>query len=145
MAGSPHPAALTGRRPGVCHVQERIGAGAMGEVYRARDTHLGRDVALKALPSAFATDPERLARVEREARVLASLNHPNIATIHGVEQSGEAGDTAVRALVMELVEGPTLSDRLGRGALPVREALAIAGRLPTPWRRPMRRGSCIAT
>src|SRR5690348_15773394 len=89
----------------------------MGEVYRARDSKLGRDVAIKILPPAFATDANRMARFEREARVLASLNHPNIAQIYGVEE---------RALVMELVEGPTLADRNASGALPVSEALGIA-------------------
>jgi len=75
-----------GRRLGVYRVQERIGAGGMGEVYRARDTRLGRDVAIKILPSVFTSDPERLARFEREARVLAALNHPNIAAIYGLEE-----------------------------------------------------------
>ena len=110
-----------GRRLGVYQVQERIGAGAMGEVYRARDTRLGRDVAIKILPAIFTSDPERLARFEREARVLASLNHPNIATIHGVEE----GD-GVPALVMELVDGETLAGRIARGPLRIAEALAIA-------------------
>ena len=96
----------------------------MGEVYRARDTKLNRDVALKVLPDSFANDPDRLARFEREAQVLASLNHPNIAHIHGLEDSG-----GVRALVMELVEGEDLAQRLTRGAIPIdevtyREALA---------------------
>ena len=93
----------------------------MGEVYRARDTKLNRDVALKVLPAPFAADPERLARLMREAQLLASLNHPNIASIHGLE---DAGDT--RALVLELVEGPTLADRIAQGPLPLDEALAIA-------------------
>ncbi|HEV2348482.1 MAG TPA: protein kinase, partial [Terriglobia bacterium] len=87
-----------------------LGAGGMGEVYRARDTKLNREVALKVLPAAFANDAERMARFEREAQVLASLNHPNIASIYGLEESG-----GVRALVMELVEGPTLAERLARG------------------------------
>ena len=93
----------------------------MGEVYRARDTTLGRDVALKTLPASFASDPERLARFEREAKTLASLNHPHIAQIYGFER---AGDTC--ALVMELVEGEDLSQRIGRGALPLDEAVPIA-------------------
>jgi serine/threonine-protein kinase len=93
----------------------------MGEVYRARDTKLGRDVALKVLPSAFAADPERLARLEREARLLASLNHPNIAHVYGLEESND-----LRAVVMELVEGETLADRLKHGAIPLKETLAIA-------------------
>ena len=93
----------------------------MGQVYRARDTKLNRDVALKALPDSFANDPDRLARFTREAQTLASLNHPNIAIIHGLEESG-----GVRALVMELVEGDDLSQRIARGAIPIDEALPIA-------------------
>jgi serine/threonine-protein kinase len=112
---------LTGRRLAVYQVQERIGAGAMGEVYRARDTRLGRDVAIKILPAAFTGDPERLARFEREARVLASLNHPNIATIHGIED----GD-GMPALVMELVDGETLAERIARGPIRIADALEIA-------------------
>jgi len=112
---------LTGRRLGVYQVQECIGAGGMGEVYRARDTRLGRGVAIKILPAVFTSDPERLARFEREARVLASLNHPNIATIHGVEEAD-----GVQALVMELVDGETLAERIARGPLRVADALAIA-------------------
>src|SRR5690242_21564205 len=87
-------------------VPARLGAGGMGEVFRARDTKLQRDVALKILPQAMARDAERMARFEREAQVLASLNHPNIAAIYGLEESN-----GVRALVMELVEGQTLADR----------------------------------
>jgi serine/threonine protein kinase len=93
----------------------------MGLVYRARDTKLNRDVALKVLPDAFASDADRLARFTREAQTLASLNHPNIAHIHGLEESG-----GVRALVMELVEGDDLSQRIARGAIPIDEALPIA-------------------
>src|SRR5712691_5864281 len=93
----------------------------MGEVFRARDTKLNRDVALKVLPDSFASDPERVARFEREAKTLAALNHPNIAHIHGFEES-----EGVRALVMELVEGPTLADRLAQGPIPIDEALPIA-------------------
>src|SRR3954454_20610322 len=92
----------------------------MGEVYRARDTRLNRDVALKLLPAAFASDPDRLARFTREAQTLASLNHPNIAHTHGLEESG-----GVSALVMELVEGEDLSQRISRGPLPIDDALAI--------------------
>ncbi len=98
-----------------------IGEGGMGQVYQARDTKLNRQVALKILPEAFAADPDRLARFQREAQVLASLNHPNIAAIYGLE---EADDT--RALVLELVEGPTLEDRIKQGPLPIDEALPIA-------------------
>ena len=98
-----------------------IGEGGMGQVYRATDTQLGRDVALKILPDAFAADPDRLARFQREAQVLASLNHPNIAQIHGIEKSEDT-----QALVLELVEGPTLADRIAKGPIPIDEALEIA-------------------
>ena len=98
----------------------------MGEVYRATDTKLGRDVALKLLPKAFAADPERLARFEREARLLASLNHPNIAQVYGFESATLPDGSAVHFLAMELVEGEDLAERLKRGAVPVDEALAIA-------------------
>jgi Tol biopolymer transport system component len=97
-----------------------IGAGGMGEVYRARDSRLARDVALKVLPEAFARDPDRMVRSEREAKVLAFLNHPNIASLYGLEESNGA-----RALVMELVEGPTLSARIKQGSLPLAEALTV--------------------
>src|SRR5687768_326279 len=93
----------------------------MGEVYRARDSRLARVVAIKVLPAAFATDADRMARFQREAQLLASLNHPNIAAIYGVGDSGGSP-----ALVMELVEGPTLADRIALGAIPLDEALAIA-------------------
>src|SRR5678809_80114 len=97
----------------------------MGEVYRARDTRLGRDVAIKTLPESLATDPERLARFRREAETLAALNHPNIATIFGLEEID-----GVLALAMELVEGPTLADRLSHGqGLPLDEALPLAKQL----------------
>jgi hypothetical protein len=102
-------------------VIERLGTGGMGEVYRATDSRLGRDVALKVLPVAFAQDAERMARFEREAQLLASLNHPHIAAIYGLEES-----SGIRALAMELVEGPTLADRIARGAMPLEEALPIA-------------------
>jgi eukaryotic-like serine/threonine-protein kinase len=106
-----------GTRIGVYEVQSVLGAGGMGQVYRAHDTRLGRDVALKILPEAFASDPERLMRFEREAKTLAALNHPHIAQIYGVED---------RAIVMELVDGEDLAKRLARGALPLEEALPIA-------------------
>src|ERR1700688_2348361 len=93
----------------------------MGEVYKARDTRLDRDVAIKILPEAFAADIERVARFQREAKTLAALNHPNIAQIYGLEQAGD-----VHALVMELVAGEDLSQRLARGAIPIDEALPIA-------------------
>ena len=110
-----------GTRLGPYEIQSALGAGGMGEVYRARDTKLDRAVAIKILPEAFAADTERIARFQREARTLASLNHPNIAHIHGLEESN-----GVRALVMELVEGEDLAQRIARGAIPVDEALPIA-------------------
>ena len=103
-----------------------IGEGAMGLVYRATDTRLNRQVALKILPDAFASDPDRLARFRREAQVLASLNHPGIAAIYGVEED-DAED--IRALVLELVEGPSLADRIAQAPIPLREALSIAGQI----------------
>ena len=111
---------LIGRQVGCYQVISSIGAGGMGEVYRAHDTKLGRDVAIKVLPSNFVHDPERLARFQREARMLASLNHPNIATIHGLEQSN-----SVHFLVMEVVPGETLAERLRVGAVGIEEALKI--------------------
>ena len=102
-------------------IVSKIGAGGMGEVYRARDSKLNREVAIKVLPEAFAQDPERVARFQREAQVLASLNHPNIAAIYGLEESD-----GIRALVMELVEGPTLADRIAAGPIPFDEVLTIA-------------------
>jgi serine/threonine protein kinase len=110
-----------GTRLGPYEVTAQIGVGGMGEVYRATDTHLGRNVAIKVLPDAFAHDAERLARFEREARTLAALNHPNIAAVYELEKSA-----GTHALVMELVEGPTLADRVARGAMPLDEALPIA-------------------
>ncbi len=124
-----------GARLGSYEVLSLLGAGGMGEVYRARDTKLGREVAIKVLPDAFAKDPARLARFEREARLLASLNHPNIATIHGLEESG-----GVNYLVMELVPGQTLAERLSGGPVEVEEALEAAARLPQPWKRRTRKG-----
>jgi Tol biopolymer transport system component len=115
---------LCGRQLGSYKVLSLLGAGGMGEVYQAHDTKLGRKVAIKILPSAFVHDPERLSRFEREARVLAALNHPNIATIHGLEESG-----GVHYLVMELVPGETLAERITRGALPIEEALKIGGQI----------------
>jgi hypothetical protein len=102
-------------------VTAKIGEGGMGEVYRARDTKLDRDVALKVLPQAFTDDPDRLARFEREAKVLASLNHTNIGHLYGLEEA-----EGQKALVLELVEGPTLADRIAQGPIPVDEALPIA-------------------
>ena len=127
--------ALTvGSRLGHYDVTALIGEGGMGQVYRATDTQLGRDVALKTLPDAFAADLDRLARFQREAQVLASLNHPNIAQIHGIAEGEPAPQQgvaqgfspAVKALVLELVEGPTLADRIAKGPVPLDEALPIA-------------------
>ena len=103
-------------------MQARLGAGGMGQVYRARDSKLGRNVAIKILPAAFTTDPERLARFEREARALAALNHPHIGAIYGLEEH-----TGAPALVLELAEGTTLADRLEKGSsLAIAEALRLA-------------------
>src|SRR6187431_2434326 len=110
-----------GTRLASYEILSALGAGGMGEVYRARDTNLDRDVAIKILPEAFAFDADRVARFQREAKVLASLNHPHIAAIYGLEDA-EGG----KALVMELVEGEDLAQRLARGALPLDEALPIA-------------------
>ena len=110
-----------GTRLGPYEITGQIGAGGMGEVYRATDTNLKRTVAIKVLPEAVATDGERLARFQREAEVLARLNHPNIAAIYGLEKSD-----GTAALVMELVEGPTLADRIAQGPIPVDDALPIA-------------------
>src|SRR5580692_1550009 len=115
-------ALASGTKLGSYEVVAQIGAGGMGEVYQAHDTKLGRDVAVKVLPEAFAHDPELLFRFQREAKMLASLNHPNIATIHGFEQSN-----GTSFLVMELVPGETLHERIRQdGAVPIEEALTIA-------------------
>jgi serine/threonine protein kinase len=114
--------ALTpGARVGPYEVTALIGAGGMGEVYRARDTKLARDVALKVLPDAFTIDSDRLARFTREAQVLVSLNHPNIGAIHGLEESN-----GVRALVLELIDGPTLADKIAEGSIPWADAAPLA-------------------
>jgi eukaryotic-like serine/threonine-protein kinase len=115
------PALSVGLRLGAYEILALIGSGGMGEVYRARDHRLDRDVAIKVLPEAVMKDPERLARFDREAKTLAALNHPHIAQIYGLEEAG-----GIRALVLELVEGPTLADRIMKGALPPDEALPIA-------------------
>src|SRR5579863_3045633 len=112
----------SGTRLGSYEIVAQVGAGGMGEVYRAHDSKLSRDVAIKVLPEAFAHDAERLSRFQREAKMLAALNHPNIATIYGLEQSG-----GTSYLVMELVSGETLAERVKReGALPIDESLTIA-------------------
>ena len=109
-----------GTRVGLYQVTGLLGSGAMGNVYRARDTRLERDVAIKALPEGVSSDPDAMARFEREARFLAQLNHPNIAAIYGIEEvEGE------RLLVLELVPGETLEERLRRGAIPIAEAMGI--------------------
>ncbi len=97
---------------------EKIGQGGMGEVYRATDTKLNRDVALKILPERFASDTQRMGRFQREAQVLASLSHPNIGHIYGIEDAG-----ATKALVLELIEGPTLAEKIAQGPIPVEDAL----------------------
>jgi serine/threonine protein kinase len=112
----------SGTRLGAYEILALIGAGGMGEVYRARDTKLNRDIAIKLLPDAFASDSDRLARFQREAQVLAALNHPHIAAIYGLEEGG----AAPAVLVMELIEGEELAQRIARGALPIDEALPIA-------------------
>ena len=126
-----------GFRLGDYEIESPIGAGGMGEVYRARDTRLGRTVAIKILPDAFALDPDRLARFEREARMLAALNHPHIGGIHGFEEDG-----GVRGLVLEFVAGETLSDRLASGPLPVDEALTYARQIAEALEAAHEKGIC---
>src|SRR4249920_1592745 len=116
-----HRASLAGRQIGSHQILSLLGAGGMGDVYRARDTMLGRDVAIKVVANVFLSDPDRLARFEREARVLATLNHPHIGAIYGWEEA-----EGVRGLVLELVEGETLAERLASGSLPIPEALRLA-------------------
>ncbi len=112
---------MIGKKIAHYSVTAKLGAGGMGEVYRATDTKLGREVALKVLPPVFANDPQRMARFKREAHVLASLNHPNIASIYGLEEAD-----GVHCLVLELVEGPTLAERIREGAVPLEDSLTIA-------------------
>jgi eukaryotic-like serine/threonine-protein kinase len=112
---------LSGTRMGPYEILSLLGSGGMGEVYRARDARLHRDVALKLLPATVAADPDRLARFTREAQVLAALNHPNICAIYGIEES-----EGITALVLELVEGPTLAERIAQGPMPLDDALTIA-------------------
>jgi serine/threonine-protein kinase len=142
-------------------ITAELGAGGMGEVWKAEDTKLGREVALKVLPEEFAKDPERMARFEREAKVLASLNHPNIATLYGLETVASGTETGTETgtgqttfLAMELVEGEDLSERIARGPIPIDEAIPIASpstrrsrsrcRSPRRWRRRTSRGSSTA-
>ena len=110
-----------GTRLGHYDVTALLGEGGMGQVWQATDTQLNRQVALKILPAAFAADPDRLARFKRAAQILASLNHPNIAAIYGIEQRDDT-----KALVVELVDGPTLADRIAQGPMPLDEALPVA-------------------
>jgi serine/threonine protein kinase len=112
----------------------------MGEVYLARDTRLDRQVAIKALPAHLAADPDRLARFQREAKVLASLNHPGIGAIYGLEQPG-----GHQYLILEYIEGETLADRLAKGPIPVDEALSWPSRSPRRWKSRTRRASSTAT
>jgi len=112
--------ALVGKQLGSYEILSFIAAGGMGEVYRARDSQLGREVAIKVLPAEFTQDPERLARFQREAKLLAALNHPNIAAIYGLEESD-----GIRFIVLELVDGQTLAERLAKGPRPIEEALEI--------------------
>ncbi len=114
-------ALVSGAHVGSYEILSSLGAGGMGEVYRARDRKLDRTVAIKILPEALDEDPERIARFEREAKTLAALNHPNIAHLYGLEDSD-----GKRVLVMELVEGPTLADRIAHGPIPINEVLPIA-------------------
>src|SRR5262249_17386722 len=129
-AASGLPAAFTslsGRRVGAFEVGPLLGAGGMGEVYKAHDTRLNRDVALKILPQTFALDPDRLTRFRREAHVLASLNHPNIGAIYRLPEAG-----GVHAPVLHLVDVPTPDDRLAQGRLPLADPLPIATQIPDP-------------
>src|SRR6516225_9766175 len=115
---------MIGKQLGSHEITALLGKGGMGEVYRARDAKLKRDVAIKILPDEFSRDPSRVSRFQREAEVLASLNHPNIAAIYDLEEASGS-----RYLVLELVEGETLADRIARGPIPVEEALGVAKRI----------------
>ena len=126
------PPSLLGQQLGSYKILSLLGAGGMGEVYRARDSRLDRDVALKVVPELFAQDVGLMSRFQREARVLASLNHPHIAAIYGLEESND-----VRALVMELVEGPTLAERIAQGPILVDQALPIARQMAEALESPM--------
>jgi serine/threonine protein kinase len=132
-------ALAAGTRIGAYDIVALIGAGGMGEVYRARDTRLKRDVAIKILPEVFANDPDRLARFQREAEVIASLSHPNIAQIYGLEEAD-----GTRALVLELVEGETLADRIVRAPFRLTRRCQSQGRSPKRSRRRTSAASSIA-
>ncbi len=127
---------MIGKTLGTFECTALLGKGGMGEVYKAKDKKLGRDVAIKVLPEEFAKDADRVARFQREAKLLASLNHPNIASIHGLEESD-----GTHFLVLELIEGDTLADRLKSGAIPVEESLKLLFRLRRPLKPPTRRVS----
>jgi eukaryotic-like serine/threonine-protein kinase len=127
-----------GSRIGAYEVTSQLGEGGMGVVFRARDTKLLREAALKVLPDHFANDPERLSRLQREAQLLASLNHPNIAQIYGLE---EVGNTA--CIAMELVEGETLSEKLKNGPLPFDEAMEIARQIADALSAAHERGTAV--
>ena len=129
-----------GARLGPYEVLAAIGVGGMGEVYRARDSKLNRDVALKILPESFANDSERLARFQREAQVLASLNHQNIGAIYGLEDGA-----GVRALVLELVEGPTRADRIAPDADLGLPPIGCAGRTQSTWQSPAGTGTTLVS
>ena len=128
-----------GDRLGPYQILAPIGRGGMGEVFRARDTRLLREVAVKALPESFAGDPDRLARFQREAQILASLNHPGIASIYGLEESGSD-----RVLILELVEGPTLAERLQSGPITVAESLRLASQIATALEAAHERGIILS-
>jgi serine/threonine-protein kinase len=128
---------MIGTRLSHYRITEKLGAGGMGVVFRAEDTNLGRHVAIKVLPNIFTGDQERMARFEREAKLLASLSHPNIASIHGLEEAD-----GKRFIVMELAEGETLARRISRGPLPLDEALAVCRqRSPQDWKLPTKKES----
>lgn len=119
-----------GTRLGTYEIVAPLGAGGMGEVHRAHDTRLGRDVAVKVLPDEVSSSPERMARFEREARIVASLNHPNIITLHSIEEAA-----GTRFLTMELVEGRSFADLITPGGLPMAQVLDLMILWPTPWQR----------
>jgi serine/threonine protein kinase len=138
LARTPDRSQMVGRQLGPYTIVAALGAGGMREVYRAHDSALGRDVAIKTLPAHFTADPERRSRFAREARLLATLNHPQIGAIYGLEDID-----GVAALILELVEGPTLADRLGRGPLPIAETLGLRASLPTRSTQRTRTASSI--
>ena len=137
---APAPRLEPGAPVGPYRIVQLLGAGGMGEVYRAHDAKLGRDVAIKVLPQIFSVDPGRRARFDREARLLASLNHPHIAAVYGTEESD-----GVPALVMELVEGEDLAERIARGPIPLADALPMAAQIAEALEAAHDRGSSIET